>query len=116
MVDIGSVDQLIDFFVADVFSEFLSDRPEVLGRDEAGPFVVIKGEDLVDVFPGVFVVDSAGEEVEPLSEVNGSAAVGVEVRDHLEDGCAFGFEAQGGHGGFELWVGQGLPLMSMDPP
>lgn len=102
MINVGSDDQLVNFLVGDVLAELLSDSPEVLGGDEASALVVVKSEDFVNVSARVLVVDALGHEGEPLSKVDGSVAISIEVRDHLEDSVALGFKSERGHGGFEL--------------
>jgi hypothetical protein len=87
------VDELVDFFVTDVFSQLLGHLAQVLCGNETSSLVVVQSEDFVNVGPGVLVVDSLGHQGEPFSEVDGSIAIGVEVADHLEDGCTLGLEA-----------------------
>ena len=94
MVGVGPADQLVDLLVRNVFSQLLCDPPQILSRDEASPLVVEKIEDFVNVGASIFVVDTFGQEGEPLCKIDASISVSVEVRDHLEDGRALGLESQ----------------------
>lgn len=97
LVEVGTPDQLFEFLIGHVLAELISDPPEVLDGDEAGSLVVEEVEDFAYVGLAVPVIDPLGHEGEPLSEVDGSVSVGVEVGNHLEDGCTLGLESERGH-------------------
>ena len=104
-VEIGSLDEFVKLFFADVLSKFTSDSLEGGNIDVALSLVIVECEDFTNVSSGVLIVDSLGHEGEPLSEVDAAVSVGVHVGDHLEGGCALGLESEGGHGCLEFWVG-----------
>ena len=116
MIEVRPGDELVEFDRAHVLSEFLGDPLKVFHSNEAGLLIIEEVEDLPDVIAGVAIVDLLGEQVEPLLEIDGAVAVGVEVRDHLEDGSAFGLETKRDHGCFELYMDGDVPLMSTVPP
>lgn len=101
-VSVGSFDQLFQFGLGDVVAEIIGNSSEVLDGDESGFLVVEKSEDFVNVGAGVLVVDSLGHEAEPLSEIDVSVAVGIEVGNHLEDGTTLALKSERGHGGLEF--------------
>lgn len=116
MVSVGSVDELLQLLFGHVFAEFLSNSSEVFDGDESGALIIEEGKNLVDVGSGVLIIDSFGHEGNPLSEIDGSASVGVKVGKHLENGSVFGLKSQRGHGCLKLYISRKVPLISTDPP
>lgn len=102
VIDVGPGDELLEFLLGDVFSKLLGNSAQVFDGNEASALIIKQSEDLVNVGPGVLVVDSGGHEGEPLGEINGPVAVGIEIGDHLEDGSVFGLEPEGSHGSLKL--------------
>jgi hypothetical protein len=70
----------------------------------------------VDFVSGLVVGGAGGHHVEELGELDLSAAVLVELGDHLIDGLGLGLDTEGVDGDLEFWVGRGVPLGSMAPP
>jgi hypothetical protein len=96
LVFVGPADHVREVLLAEVFSDFVRDSPEVAGGDEAGAFGVEEGEEVVDVGGGVVVDEAGSEQVDELFEGDVSCALGVEVEDELVNGLVAGFRAEGG--------------------
>jgi hypothetical protein len=56
----------------------------------------------VDLVSGLVVARTGGHHVEELGELDLSAAVLVELSDHLIDGLSFGFDTERVDGDFEF--------------
>jgi hypothetical protein len=59
-------------------------------------------ENFVDLVSGLVVARTGGHHVEELGELDLSAAVLVELSDHLIDGLSFGFDTERVDGDFEF--------------
>lgn len=96
LVLVGPADHVGEVLLAEVFSEFVRDPPEVAGRDEAGAFGVEEGEDVVDVGGGVVVNQAGSEQVDELFEGNVACALRIEVEDELVNGLVAGLGSERG--------------------
>lgn len=93
LVSVSPGNQLLQLLLRDIFAQLLRNSPQIFDRDIPSPLVIEESKDFVDVGSWIFVVDSLGHQPEPLSEIDGPIAVGIEVSDHLEDGSIFRFES-----------------------
>lgn len=101
-IRISSLDEFLNLLIRDLLAKLISNSPEVLAGNEASPLIVKDGKNLVNINPGILVVDTLGHKIEPLTKVNGATAVSIEVSKHLEDPSVLGLESQRGHSGLEL--------------
>lgn len=70
----------------------------------------------MDVLSGFVFSGPGGHHGQELVEINLSTSVLIDLRDHLVDGLGFGLNSKSVDGLLEFWLGEGLPLGSMDPP
>jgi hypothetical protein len=115
-VGVGTFDHFLEDGVVGELSQIFGDLADVLEGDEAGLLGVVSDEDLVDFIAGLVVGRSGGHHVEELRELDLSAAVLVELGDHLVDCLRLGLDSEGVDGDLEFWMRWGVPLGSMAPP
>ena len=84
-VGVSSLDHLLQDSIVGQLSQILGNLSEILESDEAGLLGVEGNEHLVDFVSGFVVRGTSSHHVEELGELDLSAAVLVELCDHLVD-------------------------------
>lgn len=102
-INVSPPDQLVNLLIGHILSQVISHPSQVLGRNEAGLLIVKEGENLVNIGPRVLISHTLSHQTQPLSEVNSTTAVSIQVSQHLEDGTVLGLESQGSHSSLKLW-------------
>jgi len=115
-IGIGSVDHILEDGVISKLSQILGHLSEFLKSNEAGLLDVEGDEHLVHLVASFVVGGTGGHHVEELGELDLSAAVRVELGDHLVDRLGLGLDSEGVDGNLELCIVGGVPLGSMAPP
>ena len=101
-IGISSLDHLLKDIVVSELSEVLGNFSEVLEGNETGFLGVEGDEDFVDLISALVVRGSGGHHVEEFFELNLSAAVFVELSNHLIDSLGLGFNAEGVDGNLQF--------------
>lgn len=70
----------------------------------------------MNLLAGFVVGGTRGHHVEELGELDLSAAVTVQLGDHLVDCLRLGLDAEGVDGGLQLCVSSHVPFGSIAPP
>ena len=115
-VGVSALDHLLKDGIVGKFSQILGHLSDVLESNEAGLLGVVGNEHLVHLVSGFVVGGTSGHHVEELRELDLSAAVFVELGDHLVDSLGLGLNSEGVDGNLELCIKEGVPLGSMAPP
>ena len=93
-VEVRPLDDFLQLLVVDVLAELLCDLLKVFNRDVGLALLVEEVEDTLKVFLWVLLRDPCCHHVEEFLEVDRSAAVLVEVLDHIINGGVLGVEAE----------------------
>merc|ERR1712167_346640 len=101
-ITVGLVDHVLELFIVNGLTEFLSDTCQVAEGDFVGVVVIEELEDLLDVLAGVLLAHLASHHLEELAELDGAVAVAIDVLHHLLELLVLDLEAEGTHGGLEL--------------
>jgi len=115
-VSVTALDHLLKDCVVSKLSQILGHLSEFLKSNEAGLLDVEGDEHLVYLVASFVVGGTGGHHVEELGELDLSAAVLVELGDHLVDRLGLGLDSEGVDGNLELCIVEGVPLGSMAPP
>jgi hypothetical protein len=109
LVKIGSLDHFLKDIIVSEFTEILGDLSEILEGDEAcviskstSLLCVKSDEDFVNFVSGLVVRRTSGHHIKELRELNLSAAILIELSDHLIDSLGLGFDTEGVDGNFEF--------------
>lgn len=101
-ISVCPFDHVLEDCIVSKFSKVLGDFSEVLQGDEAILLNVEGDEDLVDFISELVVGGPGGHHGEELVEVDLSAAVLVDLSDHLVDSLGLGLDTEGVDGNFEF--------------
>ncbi len=78
-IDIGFADHFVNLFIGQLFTKVGHDVTKLGGRDEAISVLVKDLEGFKDLFFAVGVLHLAGHHGQEFREINGSAAIGVDL-------------------------------------
>ena len=101
-ITISLLDHLVDLVVGHVLSELLGDTLEVSERDLACLIIIEESEGLDHLISWVSLRHLGGHHVEELVVVDDTAAVLVDILNHLLDLLSLGLETKGSHGDLEF--------------
>jgi len=101
-VDIGLADHLVDLLIRELLAEVRHHVAQLGSADEAVAIFVKDAEGLLDLLLGVRVVHLAGHQGQELGEVDCTAAILVNLVDHVLELGLRGVLTEGAHDGAQL--------------
>ena len=95
LVEVGSLDHLLEHIVVGQLSQILGDFPQVLQGNVTGPGQIESHKDLVNFFSGLILGWPGGHHGEEFVELQLSAAVLIDFSNHVPDSFGLSFNTEG---------------------